>query len=320
MLIKLLFGSLALHVRAPSAPPVCPRPHSLCLSITVLFTSFLVFSLLLSKQEAVPLIPFLFGGEKKKKKETEFLLVQRAASLLSFSYNHTSPPLRASSRRCPVLVIRLDFLIFRSILCFIPRLPFFCSFEVLPSSLVSHPHTSRALSVMMSDPLYSPHLVLTSTCVFPISAHHSSSFSPLASFLQTRFFFIPEVRAIQLFLLFFFFHLLSSSPLNPFSSFFPLPIHSPCPLHLLLYLSTPGNLSCQFSSLLCYFFQLSLNLPPFFSSKSCFFFFSPSPFFFLSLLLIIASLQSARPPKSKTQSLAKYHNAKIPTGLAQMQT
>lgn len=123
MLIKLLFGSLALHVRAPSAPPVCPRPHSLCLSISVLFTSFLVFPLLLSKQEAVPLIPFLFGGEKKKK-ETEFLLVQRSASLLSFSYNHTSPPLGASSRRCPVLVIRLDFLISRSILCFIPQLPF----------------------------------------------------------------------------------------------------------------------------------------------------------------------------------------------------
>ena len=301
MLIKLLFGSLALHVRAPSAPPVCPRPHSLCLSITVLFTSFLVFSLLLSKQEAVPLIPFLFGGEKKKKKETEFLLVQRAASLLSFSYNHTSPPLRASSRRCPVLVIRLDFLIFRSILCFIPRLPFFCSFEVLPSSLVSHPHTSRALSVMMSDPLYSPHLVLTSTCVFPISAHHSSSFSPLASFLQTRFFFIPEVRAIHLFLLFFFFHLLSSSPLNPFSSFFlcqyipHVPSTSYCTSAHLGIFHVNSVLSSAIS-----FNYLSI-CPPFSAPRVAFFFFRHLPFFssLSSSSLLPSSLPDLQSPKLK---------------------
>lgn len=31
-LIKLLFGSLALHVSAPSAAPVRPHPHSLCIS------------------------------------------------------------------------------------------------------------------------------------------------------------------------------------------------------------------------------------------------------------------------------------------------
>lgn len=43
-LIKLLFGSLALDVSAPSAPPARPHPHSLCISgITSnsLFFSFL---------------------------------------------------------------------------------------------------------------------------------------------------------------------------------------------------------------------------------------------------------------------------------------
>lgn len=204
---------------------------------------------------------------------------------------------------------------------FYPPVALCCSFKILPSSLVSHPHTSRALSVMMSDPLHNPHLVLTSTCVFPISAHHSPSFSLLASFLRTRFSLSPKSEPFNSFCCFSFFHPLSSSPLTPFSSFFlcqyipHLPSTSYCTSAHLGIFHVNSILSSAIS------FNYFSICPPF-SAPRVAFFFRHLPFFFsLSLLLlIIASLHSARPPKSKTQSLAKYHNAKIPTGLAQMQT
>lgn len=67
MLIKLLFGSLALHVRAPSTPSVCPRPHFLCLSMPPrLCLPPLSLACDFSEAEFVSLIYFL--PEKKGKK------------------------------------------------------------------------------------------------------------------------------------------------------------------------------------------------------------------------------------------------------------
>lgn len=164
---------------------------------------------------------------------------------------------------------------------FYPPVALCCSFKILPSSLVSHPHTSRALSVMMSDPLHNPHLVLTSTCVFPISAHHSPSFSLLASFLRTRFSLSPKSEPFNSFCCFSFFHPLSSSPLTPFSSFFlcqyipHFPSTSYCTSAHLGIFHVNSILSSAIS-----FNYLSI-CPPFSAPRVAFF--SPSPFFFFSL-------------------------------------
>ena len=170
---------------------------------------------------------------------------------------------------------------------------------------------------MMSDPLYNSHLVLTSTCVFPISALHSSSFSLLASFLRPAFLY-PWSRSHSTLSVVFFFHPLSSSPLNPFSSFF---LCQYIPHLLSTSYCTSAHLGIfHVNSILSSAISFNyLSICPLFSAPRVVVFFSISLFFF-SLRLIIASIYSARPPKSKTQSLAKYHNAKIPTGLAQMQT
>lgn len=185
---------------------------------------------------------------------------------------------------------------------FYPPVALCCSFKILPSSLVSHPHTSRALSVMMSDPLHNPHLVLTSTCVFPISAHHSSSFSLLASFLRTRFSLSPKSEPFNSFCCFSFFHPLSSSPLTPFSSFFlcqyipHLPSTSYCTSAHLGIFHVNSILSSAIS------FNYFSICPPF-SAPRVAFFFAISLFFSLSLSsyssLLPSTLPDLQSPKLK---------------------
>lgn len=169
MLIKLLFGSLARHVRAPSTPSVCthhPLSLSVCLSIygstsfpSPPFVIFVIFRVGFS----------VFDSSFVWKVQNYSLATLTSSFCLSFSYNQTSSPLCTSSQCCPSL---LSISTCSSYLSFPPihfrfysKLPF-CAFLCLPSiSLILILLMSLTMSNLLQFSPY-PQILISSPFLF----------------------------------------------------------------------------------------------------------------------------------------------------------